>query len=101
MAPELQVLAINAAALGVAYGFIFPSLNPLTPGRLALADMGVGAAAMGTTGALFWGSGAEFWLLGIEANWLAFGLITLIVMEIPLLRRFMRVRGIRFGPPDE
>ena len=98
MAPELQILAINAVALGVGYGFILPALNPLTPLRMALADLGIGLAALGTAGALFWGSGTGFWLLGVQANWFVFALVTLVAMEVPLLWRFLRARGGWPGP---
>jgi hypothetical protein len=98
MAPEFQVLAINAAALAVAYLGIFPALRPLTLSRLALADLGVGSAAMATSGALYWDSGVTFWLLGFQANWFVFALLTLMAMEAPLLRWFMRRNGIGFGP---
>jgi hypothetical protein len=98
MAPELQVLAINAGALAVAYLGIFPALRPLTLMRLALADLGVGLAALATSGALFWGSGAGFGLLLVEVNWFVFALLTLMAMEYPVLRWFARRHGIRFGP---
>jgi hypothetical protein len=98
MAPEWQVLAINAGALAVAYLGIFPALRPLTLMRLALADLGVGVAALATSGALFWGSGVDFWLLGLSVNWFVFALLTLIAMEAPLMRWFIRRHGIRFGP---
>jgi len=98
MAPEVQVLVINAAALAVAYLGIFPALRPLTLMRLALADLGVGVAALATSGAVFWGSGVPFHLLVVEVNWFVFALITLMVMEFPLLRWFARRNGIRFGP---
>jgi len=98
MAPELQVLAINAGALAVAYLGIFPALRPLTLMRLALADLGVGLAALATSGALFWGSGTGFRLLLVEVNWFVFALLTLMAMEYPVLRWFARRNGIRFGP---
>jgi hypothetical protein len=98
MVPEVQVLVINAAALAVAYLGIFPALRPLTMMRLALADLGVGVAALATSGAVFWGSGTAFGLLVVEVNWFVFALLTLMVMEYPLLRWFARRHGIRFGP---
>lgn len=82
------------------YGFIFPGLKPLSLRRLALADLGVGLAALVTSGALFWGSGQRFWLLGWQANWFIFALVTLVAMELPLLVRFLRAQGMGFGPKE-
>lgn len=100
MAPELQILAINATCLGVAYLGIFPSIRPLTPLRLALADLVVGLLALGTAGALFWDSAIGFDLLIGEVNWFAFALVTLLGMEFPLMRWFLRRHGIGFSDPD-
>lgn len=100
MAPEIQVLAINATCLAVAYLGIFPTLKPLTLKRLALADLGVGLAALATSGALFMGSGIGFRLLFMEVNWFVFALVTLMAMEFPLLRWFARRHGISFTDPD-
>lgn len=98
MAPELQVLAINAACLAVAYLGIFPGLRPLTMGRLALADLGVGLVALGTVAALFWDSGVDFRLLVFDTNWFWFAVVTYVAMELPLSLWFLRRHGI--GPGD-
>ena len=97
MAPELQILAINASCLLVAYRLIFPGLRPLSLQRLALADLAVGVTALGTAGALFWGSGQGFWMLWSEVNWFWFALITFVVIEVPLFFWFMRRYGLRLG----
>jgi len=100
MAPELQILAINGVALAVGYLGVFPSLRPLTLRRPALADLGVVGMALATSGALFWGSGIGFALGPLTLNWFWFALVTLLVMEAPLLWWFARVRGLRFGPDE-
>lgn len=97
MAPELQILLINAVCLGVAYLFILPGLTHKTLKALALSDLAVSVLALGTSGALFWGSGVAFSLLVAEVNWLVFALVTFAAMEVPLFMRFVRKHGIE--PP--
>lgn len=106
MAPELQVLAINAVALAVAYLLIYPALGPLTNTtatklRIAKADAVVCTAALATVGALFWGSGTRFSLLLFEVNWFWFGLLTLVAMEIPLYLWFLRRHGLTQDLDDD
>jgi len=98
MAPELQILLINAVCLGVAYAFILPGLPHKTMKALALSDLAVSVLALGTSGALFWGSGVGFSLLVAEVNWLVFALVTIALMEIPLFTHFVRKHGI--GPSE-
>lgn len=98
MAPELQILSINAICLGVAYLAIMPGLARKTLKALALSDLAVSVLAVGTAGALFWGSGVGFSLLIFEVNWLVFALFTFAAMEIPLFMHFVRRHGI--DPPE-
>ncbi|MCC5971542.1 MAG: hypothetical protein JJU15_16485 [Pararhodobacter sp.] len=97
MAPELQILTINAVCLGVAYLVILPGLTRKTLKALALSDLAVSVLALGTAGMLFWGSGVRFSLLLVEVNWLVFALVTFALMEVPLFMRFVRKHGIE--PP--
>lgn len=94
MAPELQVLAINAVGLAVAYLGIFPSLRPLTRTRLAVAELVMCAIVLTTVGALFWGTDETFALGFFDVGWFVFGLVTLVAMEMPLLWWFTRRHGI-------
>ena len=106
MAPELQILAINAAALAVGYLLIYPALGPLTDTRatkirIAKADAGVACVALLTAGLLFWDSGQSFRLLLFETNWFWFALPTLIAMEVPLALWFFRRHGLSFDLDDD
>lgn len=106
MAPELQILAINAAALAVGYLLIYPALGPLTDTRttklrIARADAGVASVAIVTAGLLFWDSGQPFWLLLFETNWFWFALVTLIAMEVPLALWFFRRHGLSLDIDDD
>ncbi|KPQ08457.1 MAG: hypothetical protein HLUCCA12_01215 [Rhodobacteraceae bacterium HLUCCA12] len=98
MIPELQILAINAVCLGVAYGFILPGLARKTPRALALNDLAVSVVALFTAGALFWDSGQGFDLLVFDVNWFIFALVTFVAIETPLALHFLRRHGI--DPPD-
>ncbi len=98
MAPEFQILVINAVCLGVAYLFILPGLRHKTLKALALSDLAVSVLALGTAAALFMGQGVRFSLLVVEVNWLVFALVTFVAMEVPLFMRFVRKHGIE--PPE-
>jgi hypothetical protein len=105
MAPELQILAINAGALAVGYSLIYPALGPLTNTRatklrIAKADAGVGALALLTAALLFWDSGIGFSLFLFETNWFWFALLTLIGLEVPLALWFFRRHGLSLDGDD-
>ena len=97
IAPEIQVLVINAVALALAYRAILPGLVTRGMGFLALADGAVALAAGVTVGALFWGSGTGFSLILFELNWFGFWLISYMLMELPLFHRFCKNHGIGGG----
>lgn len=94
MAPELQILILNAACLAVAYGGIYPSMRDKRIGRLAVADGVVTLLALGTAAALFAGSGTRFRLIGMDTNWFVFALLTYEAISLPLLIRFLRRHDI-------
>ena len=99
MAPELQILAINATCLAIGYFGIYPTLAQKSLLAVGLGDLIVSAVAIGTAGALSWGSGVAFRLIGIPMNWFAFSVTTLIAMGLPLFLWFAQRHGI--GPGDE
>jgi hypothetical protein len=88
MTPEVQVLLINAAALALAYGLVYPRLVPLTLAKLVIADVILTAALLGVVVYLFSGTGMQFWLFGWMVDPVLFALITLLVMEMPLFSWF-------------
>lgn len=106
MAPELQILTVNALGLAVAYLWIYPGLGPLANTRavklrLAAADAAVLAVLLTTSGALFWGSGVPFRLLVIETNWFWFALATLVALDVPLTLWFVRRHGLTLDLDDD
>lgn len=92
--PELQILILNATALGVAYFGLYPGFSDKTLGRLIAADLGVTAMVMIAAGALFAGTGTRFSLIFFSTNWAVFTFLTMLVMEWPLFLRFCRRWGI-------
>mgnify|MGYP000887826809 CR=1 FL=1 len=101
MAPELQLLIVNATIVLIAYLGIYPSMRKLTL-RVVLADdhAVLTALALGTAGALFWGTGIRFRMLLFTTNWAVFSLVSMQAMEFPLLIWFCRKHGIDFGGRD-
>ena len=106
MAPELQILVINAVALCTGYLLIYPALGPLTNTtatklRIARADAGVGALALLTAGVLYWDTGVPFRMILFETNWFWFSLLSLIAMELPLALWFFRRHGLTLDIDDD
>lgn len=94
MAPELQLLILNAVIVLIAYLGIYPGMRRITLPRMMAVDMVLTALALGVAAALFWGSGTRFSLLLISVNWAVFSFLTLLVMEIPMLIWFCRKNDI-------
>lgn len=85
--PELQVLAINAGCVAVAYLGLYPSLRRPTLGAVMATDAAVSAAALVAAGLLFAGSGIGFSLILAEAPWWAFSVLTMTAIEAPFSAR--------------
>lgn len=94
VAPELQILILNAVILGVAYLGIYPSLEHKTLNRIMAIDVVLSALALLVAGAWFWGTGVAFSLLLFATNWAIFTIVTLFAMELPLFLWFARRHGI-------
>ncbi|MGR3486131.1 MAG: hypothetical protein ACU0BF_12350 [Paracoccaceae bacterium] len=99
LAPELQILVLNAVILAVAYLGIYPSMTRLTPNGVALADLVLTGLSVTVAGLLFWGSGVGFSLILFDVNWFWFAFLTFAAAEMAILPAFLRARGtdvIRF-----
>ena len=94
MAPEWQILTLNAVILGVAYLGIYPGLQIKSINRIMAVDLVLTVVALTTAGALFWGSDVQFNMLFFNTNWFVFTLITLILIEALLAYRFMKKHNI-------
>ena len=92
--PELQILTINATILAVAYAGIYPTLRPVTLSKVTGIDLVLTVLSVGVAGALFWGRGVGFSLLVLEVNWAVFAILTMMAMEFPLARWFLRKHGL-------
>ncbi len=92
--PELQLLIINATILAVAYLGIYPSLRPITLARMRRVDVVLSCLSLLVAGGLFWDTGTRFSLLLFQTNWAVFALVTMMVMEYPLARWFLRKHGL-------
>ncbi len=94
VAPELQILILNAVILGVAYLGIYPTLAQKTLNRIMVIDVVLSALALLVAGGWFWGTGVTFNLLFFNTNWVIFTIITLFIMELPLFVWFARKHDI-------
>ncbi|MBQ2263107.1 MAG: hypothetical protein II336_17315 [Loktanella sp.] len=95
IAPEFQVLILNAVILGIAYLGIYPGLKQKTLRKMMQVDLVLAALAITVAGALFWGSDVRFNMLIFHSNWAVFSTITLMLIEAPLFYLFIRKYGIK------
>lgn len=100
MAPELQILIINAVLMAYAYVWAYPRLTDKKLSAIMSRDMAISVAALGLAAALFWGSGTPFSLILFDTNWLWFSIATLFLMETPLFFWFVRKHGIDLDPSE-
>lgn len=100
LSPETHLFLLNAGLLGVAYFGVYPGLRVKTLGRIATIDAAVTAMAVSLAGAWYWGSDVVFNLLIFQTNWLIFTLVTLFVLEIPLVVWFLRKYGSDWRDDD-
>ncbi|KPQ13655.1 MAG: hypothetical protein HLUCCO18_17220 [Rhodobacteraceae bacterium HLUCCO18] len=100
MSPYLTVLAINAVAIGLAYGLIYPRFEPLTARRMMRADALVTAAALAAAGALFAGKGLPFQIGPVTLRWWGFSLLTYAAIETPVFWAFCRAWDLSLSDPD-
>lgn len=84
MTPEVQLVLINAFGLALAYGWIYPRLQPRSLGKIVIADLAVTALILAIAAYLHAEMGTRFWFFGFNLGPIAFSLIVLIVMEVPL-----------------
>ena len=94
VAPELQILILNAVILGVAYLGIYPSLREKTLNKIMMINLVLTALALLVAGGWFMGTGTGFSLILFQTNWWIFTLVTLFVMEVPVFLWFAKKHGI-------
>lgn len=90
LSPELQILALNGAALLVGYLGLYPALRPYGRGVIALADLAVFVGVMTAAAYKFAGSGIGFSLIVLRTNWAGFTVATWVLMTIPFFLHLNR-----------
>ncbi|WP_333713844.1 hypothetical protein [Yoonia sp.] len=101
VAPELQIVILNAVILGVAYLGIYPSLQTKTLNKIMLIDVVLTVLAVVVAGAWFMGTDVRFSLILFTTNWFVFTLVTLFAMEMPAFFWFIRKHGIGLDLDDK
>jgi hypothetical protein len=101
MSPEATLLAINAAFLAFAYGWVYPGLQDKRITSILRYDLAVSAGALLVAGLLYAGSGIGFDLLFFTAPWWVFSLLSFAVIEFPVWEWFRRKHGISYDEFDD
>ncbi|MDO5642411.1 MAG: hypothetical protein Q4G26_08530 [Paracoccus sp. (in: a-proteobacteria)] len=94
MTPEAKILILNAVIMAIGYPGIHGARHITHISQMALTDLVLTALALMVAGALFTGTGTRFSLIFLQVNWLAFSLVTLILIEIPFFIWFCRRHGL-------
>lgn len=98
LAPELQIIVINAVIVLVAYLGIYPTTPRLTFEKLVRLDLVFGVLSLAVAGALFAGRGIGFSILVTDVHWAVFAILSFSVIELPFALRLIHRLG---GWPDD
>ena len=104
MAPEFLALAIIGLTLTLAYGVIYPLLQPKTILRILKLDALITLAVVVLIGYLVDGFDTRFSMIFFETNWIFFTLSIMGLAEWPLFMRFCDRWGLdpfAFNDDDE
>lgn len=96
MSNELLVVFYILATLAVAYLWVYPKFVGDNVKLMAYLDVAFSAILLGISAVVFWESDPKFRFIFFETNWFFFTLLTLIVIEIPVLYLYLKARGLSF-----
>jgi len=91
---ELIVIFVIIVTLAVGYLVVYPRVAGNDVRKMAWLDVALTLVPFIVSAALFWQSDPSFSLIFFETNWFVFTLITLVIIEIPVLALYLRARGL-------
>jgi hypothetical protein len=91
---ELIVIFVIIVTLAVGYLVVYPRVAGNDVRKMAWLDVALTLVPFVVSALLFWQSDPAFSLIFFETNWFFFTLITLTLIEIPVLALYLRARGL-------
>jgi hypothetical protein len=91
---ELIVIFVIIVTLAVGYLLVYPKVAGNDVRKMAWLDVALTLVPFIVSALLFWQSDPTFSLIFFETNWFVFTLITLVIIEIPVLALYLRARGL-------
>jgi hypothetical protein len=93
---ELIVTVLVVSTLVIAYLWVYPRVAGNEVKKMMWLDVGITAIPLAGAGLLYWSTNPPFRLVFFDTNWFVFGLVTFVVLEIPLFILYLKARGL--GP---
>jgi hypothetical protein len=91
---ELIVIFVIIVTLAVGYLVVYPRVAGNDVRKMAWLDVALTLVPFIVSALLFWQSDPAFSLIFFDTNWFFFTLITMTVIEIPVLALYLRARGL-------
>jgi len=91
---ELIVIFVIIVTLAVGYLVVYPRVAGNDVRKMAWLDVALTLVPFIVSALLFWQSDPAFSLIFFDTNWFFFTLITMTVIEIPVLTLYLRARGL-------
>jgi hypothetical protein len=91
---ELIVIFVIIVTLAVGYLVVYPKVAGNDVRKMAWLDVALTLVPFVVSAVLFWQSDPAFSLIFFDTNWFFFTLITLTLIEIPVLALYLRARGL-------
>ena len=91
---ELIVIFVIIVTLAVGYLLVYPKVAGNDVRKMAWLDVALTLVPFIVSAVLFWQSDPTFSLIFFSTNWFFFTLITLVIIEIPVLALYLRARGL-------
>lgn len=91
---ELIVIFVIIVTLAVGYLVVYPRVAGNDVRKMVWLDVALTLVPFIVSAALFWQTDPPFSLIFFSTNWFVFTLITMTVIEIPVLALYLRARGL-------
>lgn len=91
---ELVVVFVILATLAVAYLWLYPKYAGDNIKRITWMDVFLTPIPLGISALMFWESDPVFRFIFFDTNWFFFTLLTMVVIELPILQLYLQARGL-------
>lgn len=93
---ELLVVFFVLATITFAYLFVYPKYCGENVKLMAWLDVAFTTVPIGLAALVFWESNPVFRFIFFDTNWFFFTVLTILIIELPVLWFYLRARGLSF-----